>query len=68
MSTSQSRLIEASLAQTEDYVCHCRVSHGTTSHAGNEIRGKTERLCEVFIVIAVTPPVLLTIALLALAI
>jgi lipopolysaccharide/colanic/teichoic acid biosynthesis glycosyltransferase len=41
---------------------------GAASHQANLIYARCKRLCELFVVIAVAPPVLLTIALAALAI
>jgi lipopolysaccharide/colanic/teichoic acid biosynthesis glycosyltransferase len=41
---------------------------GAAGHDANQIYAKAKRLCEVFVVIALAPPVLVTIALVALAI
>ena len=43
-------------------------STGAASHDANQIYAEYKRLCELFVVIAIAPPVLLTIALAALAI
>src|SRR5262245_19893156 len=41
---------------------------GAAGHDANQIYAEAKRLCEVFVVIALAPPVLLTIALVAVAI